>query len=69
MTALVFIPDKEHVWISAEVISQVEAVADIVQVRITDSIIASKTDVREIHLSKLPLGLTSLPLQVRCICI
>lgn len=62
MATYVFIPDKDHVWLSAEIIS--EAGEGVLQVRVTDSVVDSKSDVREVNINKLPLGLTSLPLQV-----
>jgi myosin-5 len=67
MTTLskVFIPDKDHVWLSAEVLSE-EDEFGVIQVRINDSLFEDNneedfTRIRSINLRK--NNLTSLPLQ------
>lgn len=59
-TTKVFIPNEEHVWVTGQIVVDVDSKGD-VQVKIQDEVFPNETATKTISLAK--LGLPSLPQQ------
>ncbi len=59
-TSKVFIPHEEHVWVTGQIVVDVDSRGD-VQVKIQDEVLPQESGVKTIPLAK--LGLPSLPQQ------